>query len=283
MVMRSIYTNKSTATRGPDLASTQEILRKRIKRLLRQDRGDDDPNPLSSEIIPFLTSLGSVVLIGGAIRDLARAGRQGFTSDLDFVVYGGDRDMFATKLQSRGGAKNKFGGYGLRFSHWKVDVWHLEDTWAKTAGLVAVEKPKDLLRCTFFDWDSVLYDLNSAKLIMPEDYLLRLKLRVMDICLEENPNPAGSLVRALRRAALWRVNFGPRLTQFSKKCLEDISWDELVTIDSRAFSTPVLKHLDRSRIIDFLNVPLPSPAGQVTCPVPNWELQLKFPFRGRGE
>ncbi|HWU85694.1 MAG TPA: hypothetical protein VN253_00360 [Kofleriaceae bacterium] len=60
-------------------------------RLLRMDRAVDDPSELRQHILPFIQSLGSAVLIGGAIRDVARAGKDAFSSDFDFVVYGCDR------------------------------------------------------------------------------------------------------------------------------------------------------------------------------------------------
>jgi hypothetical protein len=172
--------------------STDElpVLVKRIKRLLRLDQKHDQ-SELTLGILPFLGELGSVALIGGAIRDVARAGRQGSSSDLDFVVYGADKTNFATKMKVHGGIKNKFGGYGLPHFRWKVDVWHIDDTWAKTAGLVPVAAPADLLNCTFFDWDSVIYEIHTGKLLAHPDHLDRLHSNVMDIRLEENPNPKG--------------------------------------------------------------------------------------------
>ena len=262
----------------PDPAKTRDVLLKRIRRLLRIDRGPEDRSELTLKIIPFLSSLGSVALIGGAIRDVARAGRQGFSSDLDFVVYDCNRDKFAAQMDCHRGIKNKFGGYGLRGFRWKVDVWHLEDTWAKTEGLVDVRAPIDLLRCTFFDWDSAVYEIHTRKLVLPEDYLERLRSKVMDIRLEENPNPRGSLVRALRRAARWQVRFGPRLTAFSRKYLREIPWEDLASLDARAFSDPVLKYLDKNRILQQLNSPTDSSAGEVTLPVPEWASQMKLPL-----
>ncbi len=263
---------------APDPARTREILLKRIKRLLRLDQGGRDQSELTREIFPYLNSLGSVALIGGAIRDVARAGRKGFSSDLDFVIYGSDRDAFVAEMKTCRGFKNKFGGYRLRHFRWKVDVWHIDDTWAKTAGLTIVTQPSDLLQCTFFDWDSAVYELNSGKLIIPPDYLERLHLNVMDVRLERNPNPAGAVVRALRRAALWRVKFGPKLTAFCRRVLHELSWSELVCIDARAFSSAVLKHLDRERLLDRLESPVNTAIGSVTLPVPDWVAQPCLPF-----
>jgi len=194
-------------------------------------------------VLPFLRSLGSVALIGGAIRDIARAGKGAFASDLDFVVYDTDREAFAERMQSCGGIRNKFGGYALTCFNWKVDLWHIEDTWAKTAGHVNVVRPHDLLRCTFFDWDSAIYELGTGKLTMVPGYLERMHLNVMDVCLEPNPNQMGALVRALRRAALWNVRFGARLGAFAARMLQQTAWSDLVSLDARAFRVPVLKDL----------------------------------------
>jgi hypothetical protein len=132
-----------------------------------------------------------------------------------------------------------------------------------------------LIGCTFFDWDSALYEIRTGKLTMPDDYLDRLRRNVMDIRLEQNPNPAGSLIRALRRAALWQVRFGPRLTLFSQKVLSELCWKDLVALDSRAFPVPVLKYLDKDRVLAQLQLPDDLEA---TCPVPDWESQLTLQY-----
>ena len=262
---------------GPEPATTREVLLKRVRRLLRLDR-NDDRSELRAAILPFLNSLGSVALIGGAIRDVARAGRQGFDSDLDFVVYDSNREVFAAEMNRCRAIQNKFGGYGLTQFQWKIDVWHIEDTWAKTAGLVSVTGPRDLLNCTFFDWDSALYEIGAGNLIVPPDYFKKLRFNVMDVRLIENPNPMGSLVRALRRAALWRVRFGPKLTAFCRRQLSQVPWSDLVSLDARAFRSPVLRYLDRSRLLERLDRNVCSPIGEFTWPVPDWERQLKLPL-----
>lgn len=259
---------------APEVARTHEILSKRVRRLLRLDRGEEDQSELSAKVLPFLRVLGAPILIGGAVRDVARAGRQGFSSDLDFVICDGRRERFLASMQASGALPNKFGGFALRCFRWKVDVWHIDDTWAKTSGLVHVSQPRDLLRCTFFDWDSALYDVDSGKLILAEGYLDKLQLNVMDVQLEENPNPRGSLVRALRRAALWRVGFGPGLTSFSVKMLERFPWSSLVEVDNQAFSLPVLRHLDEGQVLGNLSK---LDANNVTFPVQNWTRQLRLP------
>lgn len=264
---------------APDRAKSRDILLKRVRRLLDLDR---ERTELRTQILPFLDSLGSVALIGGAIRDVARAGKRRFSSDYDFVIYGSDRGRFIAQMEECRGIRNRFGGYALNRFSTKIDLWHIEDTWAHTAGHAYVSGPADLLRCTFFDWDSVVYDLASGRLIVGDDYFERLRLNIMDIRLEVNPNPIGSLVRALRRAALWHVRFGPRLTSFSQRLLNEVAWEQVVDLDMRAFALPVLYRVDRETLLRRLELPDPSPVGDVTWPIPETEVppreQLALPL-----
>lgn len=251
----------------PDHARSTHILQKRVRRLLEIE-GAPEQSELRLRILPFLNSLGSVALIGGAIRDVARGGKKAFSSDFDFVIHNSNHDRFIATMDMLGAVRNRFGGYAISQFSVKVDVWHIEDTWARTAGFASVTTPEDLLNCTFFDWDSIVYEISSGHLIAPPDYFQLLLSNVMDIRLEANPNPIGSLVRALRRAALWHVRFGPRLTRFCRALLAETDWNELVSLDSRAFEKPVLKHVDRASLCHHLSI------GETTLPVPNPQLQL---------
>jgi hypothetical protein len=261
--------------RKAERAQSRDVLLKRIKRLLDLDHGRR--SELRSVVLPFLDSLGSV-----AIRDVARAGKGGFLSDYDFVIYDGDHTRFIERMEACQGIRNRFGGYALKTFDVKVDVWHIEDTWARTAGHASVTAPSDLLVCTFFDWDSAVYDLTARRLFVPDDYFERLRLNVMDIRLEENPNPTGSLVRALRRAAMWQVGFGSRLTAFCQRLLAEASWDEIVDLDERAFTLPLLYRLNRDTLLQRFARPQNTALGEVTWPVPPDEVvreeQLRLPI-----
>lgn len=270
--------------RPSEAASTRDVLIKRVKRLLDLHR---EKTELRTAVLPFLESLGRVALIGGAIRDVARAGKRNFSSDYDFVVYESEKSRFVEYMERSQGVRNRFGGYALKCFNVKVDVWHIEDTWAHTEGYRHVSRPEDLIYCTFFDWDSVVYDVSARRLILPDDYFDRLLSNVMDIRLEPNPNPIGSLVRALRRAALWNVYFGPRLTEFAKHHLLECEWRDIVELDARAFARPVLFREDRSKIFEGLLISESSPWGDVTLPIPprgkKHDEQLKLPIEERSE
>jgi hypothetical protein len=272
--MRWIFMKGFVAMKFAEPAASPHALQRRVKRLLHLDQSEPDHSELRRAILPFLRSLGSVALIGGAIRDVARAGKRAFSSDLDFVVYDGDRREFISQMQRCGGIANRFGGFALNHFSVKVDLWHIEDTWARTAGYVSVQEPADLIRCTFFDWDSVIFDIRSGRLILPSNYFEKITHNVMDIQLEQNPNPMGSLVRALRRAGLWNVRFGPRLTAFTRRHLSEMSWPELVALDERAFKRPVLKYLARDRLLERLSSPTRTELGEATQPVPEPQIPL---------
>src|SRR5262249_54752180 len=123
------------------------------------------------------------------------------------------------------------------------------------------------------------FDITSRRLFIPRDYFQKLMLGVMDIRLEQNPNPEGSLVRALRRAALWNVRFGPRLTAFSRHWLNVYAWAELVALDARAFPQgPFLTYLAYRFLVERLS------AGTTSLPVPTVprQSQLGLPITEEG-
>jgi hypothetical protein len=69
-----------------------------------------------------------------------------------------------------------------------------------------------------------------------------------------------------------------RIDSVSQKYLHEIPWEELVLLDERAFSEPILKYLHRDRILQQLDSPRCVSSGEVTLPVPDWACQLKLPL-----
>lgn len=264
-------------------ALNRELLRKRLKRLLRLEREKSLPNASASLAVHRLQSVGDVVLIGGAIRDVARRGVRTFRSDLDFVVYGNHHNAFIALMQELHATPNRFGGFGLRVGKLKMDVWHIDDTWAKTRGIRYVDTPQDLLSCVFFDWDAILYDVRSSEIISNDDYFDKVHSNIMGLCLEENPNISGSFVRAIRRAALWDVRFGSDLTNFSLNTLNKIYWKDLVDLDRRAFPFPVLRDIDPTQLIDNLKNQETLRGHFVSHPVRWRPTQLELPLSGTAE
>lgn len=249
------------------VAESKSALRKRLRRLLAAERGLAGAE-LASVILPALASVGEIALVGGAIRDVAREGIAKFKSDLDFVVRGSNETEFSTLMLALGATPNRFGGFRLRFRRWKVDVWRLEDTWARTAGLREVAEFSDLLRCTFFDWDAAVFELNRGRLHASDDYLRRLKRGVIDLNLRENPNYKGALVRTLRRGALWNVCYGEELSNFAVEMLGRWEWNEIIELEHSAFGSSVLSSVDPRLLRQRLTCSFWTEVGRVSEPFP---------------
>src|SRR5690242_2799833 len=98
MASRKIRSKKSRYprnTRTSKPAASRQDLKKRVERLLDIENGGSPSSEVARQILPLLRSLGGgVALIGGAVRDVARVGKYGFASDLDFVIYDTDKCVF---------------------------------------------------------------------------------------------------------------------------------------------------------------------------------------------
>jgi hypothetical protein len=190
------------------------------------------------EVADFAASLGDLgraVVIGGMLRDLCLSGPRGFRSDVDFVVHPGSLAEYDRFIGRLGGKPNRFGGHSMELSHWKVEVWPLQRTWAAVKGHVAVDSVEDLLDVTFFDWDAILYDVAEKRLIASDAYYDRVSQLIIDMNLEPNPNPLGNAVRALRYAYRWNAHLGERLVRHICRQVSEVGWSDLVAYERSSF------------------------------------------------
>jgi hypothetical protein len=227
--------------------SSAAALKKRIDRYLELGRRPDR-RTLVLDVLPAFAKLGGTAIVGGMVRDLARSGPSGYSSDIDLVVDPYDYAAFTDAVHVLGARANRFGGYGLQIGAWKVDVWALGDTWARTAGYREVETFADLVNCTFFDWDAAVYDLDRREVIVSDGYFERIRSGVLGLNLRENPNVLGSAVRAVRRAALWRVSLSRELADFVLDAERRWGWNALMQLDAEAFAKPILKEIDWGKL-----------------------------------
>jgi len=185
---------------------------------------------LRQSILP----LGQAFIFGGMNREIARKGKDNFNSDVDVVVDASAAVVFelASTLSA---TPNKFGGYGYRHPRWKIDFWALESTWAAKTGHVELKSARDLLRCTFFDCDAILYDLQNSKVQALDGYLDKLRERILDINLRPNPSPKGNLVRAVRRLLYWGFQPGPALRQFISEHLDQATFLEIIDTERKVY------------------------------------------------
>ena len=221
-----------------------------------------------------LVDLGPTVAIGGMLRDVHLCGLRRFRSDVDFVVDPGSMREFETFAARSGAERNRFGGYGISLDHWNVDVWPLERTWAAVNRHRNVTSLSDLLDVTFFDWDAILYRLDTRQLLHRPDYFQAIASRRIDVNLPQNPNPTGNAVRALRYARRFDAALGPTLADHVLRCIRDDGWQALVDSERRGFATHLLKDVDCDVVVERLR-------GDATLAVKPFDPpQAEFLFEG---
>ena len=210
----------------PLVARTEVDLRRRVVRMLsgarpptRRDRqlhlfppGEVAGNrheittPTSSiaEFLSYLcnaTPMVDIYLFGGVLRDLALLGRKGFASDIDLVVEG-DWEHLMDHLKTLGAKQNRFGGFRLMVDGWPIDIWNARETWAIREGFVQYRGIESMTETTILNWDAILMNWRTRKVITRPEYFREIHDRVFDIVLVENPNPLGAAVRAFRHLCL---------------------------------------------------------------------------------
>lgn len=231
-------------------ASESERLRRRAKYFFgakSRRRGE------VAEFASILTDYGPIAVVGGMLRELLLGGNRSFSSDVDFVVMPASTIQFEQCMEKMRATRNRFGGYGLTLSRWKVDVWPLQKTWAAEAGHVSVQDFSDVVRTTFFNWDAILYLLHDHAVIASTDYFDALARRYLEINLEPNPNPIGNAVRALRYAWRWHASFGPRLAQHVHCQIQEHGWQKLVSAEHKSFRHRILPSIDEGRVMSILS------------------------------
>ena len=211
------------------VAETEEHLRERVVRMLKNplrrnqrpsssqlclfgdslhhDREGDVITPMASvsEFLDFVCrsrTTGDLYLFGGVLRDVALYGKSGFTSDIDLVVDSDWMQLAKYYLTSHGARRNRFGGFRLQVNGQSIDIWSAQRTWAIRQGLVQYRGIGSLTRTTILNWDAILLNWRTQQVICDKNYFRQIRNGVLDIVLEQNPNPLGAVVRAFRHLCL---------------------------------------------------------------------------------
>ena len=248
----------------PKPVESIQNLRERVERLFREpvrkannldqmslgfSSGDfedviDYPSKNIAGFLDFIADAmpdGDVYLFGGVIRDLALLGRKGFNSDIDLVVEG-NWSRFALYLENLKAKKNKFGGYRLQVGGWPVDIWNAKETWAIKQGLVPYKGIGSLTETTVLNWDAILMNWRTRSFIYRNNYFEEIKLRVLDVVLEANPNPLGMAVRVFRHLYLKDARkITPSAAKYLARCTKNYSFDEIKDSEIRSYRNSIIE------------------------------------------
>lgn len=196
-----------------------------------------------SDFLDFLVALvpnGDVYLFGGVLRDVALYGKRGFHSDIDLVIVG-DWGSVAKHLEYRGASRNRFGGYRLQVNGWPIDLWSAEKTWAIAEGHVPYHGVASLLETTILNWDAILMNWRTRRIICHEDYLEKLSKRILDIVLKPNPNPLGMAVRVFRHLSITDPSaISHKAVEYLTQVTRRYSYLQLVESEVRSYGNQVI-------------------------------------------
>jgi len=176
------------------VATDEAVLRKRILRFFQVKTAD---RKILLDFFNRVSEVSGIYFFGGFVRDIALYGIASFKSDID-VVYSGRSEDIENYLMSLGAKLNKFGGFRLTIAGWQIDIWEAKRTWAFANKVRNFEGIQSLLETTITNWDAIIFEWSSKRLIYKNNYFEDLNRRFLEIGLSENPNEIGMYVRILR-------------------------------------------------------------------------------------
>lgn len=211
--------------------------------MLRREAAADSPSQSLASFMGLISDAmlhGDVYVFGGVLRDLALLGRRGFHSDIDLVVEG-DWSHVVSYLQTLKAKKNKFGGYRVLVGGWPIDIWNAKETWAIRQGYVLYKGIASLTDTTVLNWDAILMSWRTKSFIYRKNYFEEISERILDVVLEDNPNPLGMAVRVFRHLCLKDARkITIKAVAYLAHCTETFSFEEIKSAELRSYSKPVI-------------------------------------------
>ena len=223
-------------------ARDRRLLKRRIDAYLWRDKSMPVAR-LRALLAEQFGGFERTAIIGGLVRDFARSGRSSFRSDIDLVIQAPAADVAQLAVRL-GAVPNRFGGYAYHHPHWKIDFWAMEATWAVVEGHASASRLEDLLGCTFFDCDAIMYDIASRRILSGNSYFDILIDNRIEINLRPNPSMEGNLLRAIRRVFGWGAEPGPKLREFIVDNLDERTFEQISRTEAKLYGTAVTADFD---------------------------------------
>jgi predicted nucleotidyltransferase len=222
-------------------ASNSQILRKRLFRFLQSK---ESAMLHLNQTLRQIHHTADAYIFGGMIRDIGLFGINQFKSDIDIVFDSSKDELIKTLEKLNLAAKqNKFGGFRISDNNIIIDIWALSDTWAFKSGLVTLTGVESLLSTTLMNWDAILYNLSSRKIICSADYFENLASGHIDIVLGQNPNELGSIVRVLRAIYGKNANsIGEKAVTLLENGFNKFNFQDIIEYEKQSYSNSFLNH-----------------------------------------
>ncbi|WP_049962411.1 hypothetical protein [Oribacterium sp. FC2011] len=174
---------------------------------------------IGDELYDELCDIGNLYLIGGSLRDFKRHKNFDFSRDIDVVIDVRNEKKWENFIAENGHQQNKFGGYKIRLSKTKIDIWQIDKTWAYVNKKIACDKScyvSNLKKTVFFNIDAILYDITQKRFY---DYVYKkaIEHNLLDIVLEDNPEIDLNISRAIVLKNQYSLRYSDSLIKFIKK------------------------------------------------------------------
>jgi hypothetical protein len=215
-----------------------------LSRTSRPELEISHPSKSVANFLNFLTDAlpdGDVYLFGGILRDLALHGQRGFNSDIDLVVEGNWPNC-AAYLQKLDARANKFGGYRLTVAGWPIDIWSAKETWAIREGLVPYYGIGSLTETTVLNWDAILMNWRNKIFVYRQNYIETIRQRILDVVLQQNPNPLGMAVRVFRHLCLKdAMKITTSAATYLAECARAYSYHDLQSAELQSYGNSAIQ------------------------------------------
>lgn len=187
------------------------------------------------QFVDHLSALTEVIVLSGIIRNFFIRKTEELR-DLDLVVSNCNSSVLAL-LEKYPHRKNSFGGYKLRVGNLDVDIWELEKTWALSNNKINGFLFHDisLLKTTFFNFSSAIYNYNNRELVLSEDFKNFLRTREIDFVLEDNPAPELCLINTIYYTQRFDLNVSKNLKRYFVNHFFDFAEEDFINIQEKHF------------------------------------------------
>jgi hypothetical protein len=167
-----------------------------------------------------IASFSNVLIFSGIIRNYF-INYFGEVRDFDIVVDCDEKefDLFLTTYNYQ---KNSFGGYKISIGNLKVDVWHIQSTWAIKNHKLQPELfiNYTLPQTTFFNFSAIVFDFKQKEFIYGREFKNFLLSGEIDLVLKENPSPPLCIVNTIYYKHKYHLHIAKNLEEY---CLENFS------------------------------------------------------------
>lgn len=182
-----------------------------------------------------LTAFSEVLVFSGVIRNYFLK-YKGQIRDLDLVVSCDDCKV-EDFLNNFNYKKNSFGGYKISLGSLNIDLWQIEKTWAYTNHKVELQLFKDynLPNTTFFNFSSIIFDLNKEKFIYNASFKNFLETKEIDLVLDRNPMPELCIVNTIYYKEKFRLKVSDKLKHYFLSHFNEYDEDQLCDIQIKHF------------------------------------------------